>query len=162
MPSSIISLDHEKIKEIQRNRFPFLLVDRATSVVPEVSATGFKNLTANEWFFPVHWEGNSTMPGSLQLEALIQLGSLALLIMPSRKGRTLYLRSLISSNFFIPLRPGDRLDMHAVITKKRRATYEFEATGTIASKAAVTCCYTLVDEIEIRQYLPNTVPSCDI
>ena len=31
---------------------------------------GYKNLTLNEWYFPVHFPGKPIMPRTIQLEAL--------------------------------------------------------------------------------------------
>ena len=39
-----IKLDHSEILEYQKNRFPYLMIDMATDVVPGESAKGFKNL----------------------------------------------------------------------------------------------------------------------
>ena len=34
---------------------------------------GYKNLSNNEWFVPIHFENNPNMPGALQLEAMAQM-----------------------------------------------------------------------------------------
>ena len=65
--SEIYSLNGQELQRYQPNRYPFLMIDRVTSVSPGIYAEGFKNLTNNEWFFPKHFEGNPNMPGALQL-----------------------------------------------------------------------------------------------
>ena len=52
------SLDCEELKKYQPNRYPFLMIDRVTEVLPGKYAKGYKNLTNNEWYFPVHFPGN--------------------------------------------------------------------------------------------------------
>lgn len=43
-------LDTQKIKEIIRHRYPFLLVDRILEIEEGKRAVGIKNVTANEDF----------------------------------------------------------------------------------------------------------------
>ena len=56
------------IMEMLPHRYPFLLVDKMTDVVPGKSATGFKNVTMNEPFFTGHFPNNPVMPGVLQMK----------------------------------------------------------------------------------------------
>src|SRR4051794_7403248 len=57
------------------HRYPFLLVDRAESYVPNESIVGIKNVTFNEPFFEGHFPGNPVMPGVLIIEAIAQSGA---------------------------------------------------------------------------------------
>ena len=52
-------LDIEQIRSILPHRYPFLLVDRMIEVVPNKSAKGYKNISANEDCFNGHFPGNS-------------------------------------------------------------------------------------------------------
>ena len=82
-----IQLNHSEILEYQKNRFPYLMIDMATEVIPGESAKGFKNLTSNDWFFECHFEGDPNMPGMLQVEALVQMSALSVLTLPENKGK---------------------------------------------------------------------------
>ena len=88
-----ITLDFEGILEYQKNRFPYLMIDVATEIIPGKSAKGFKNLTSNDWFFDCHFEGDPNMPGMLQAEALVQMSALSVLTLPGNKGKVVYLVS---------------------------------------------------------------------
>ena len=68
------SLNGVQLLEYQPNRYPFLMIDYVTKVIPGKEAKGFKNFTNNEWFFPIHFPGHPNVPGALQLEALAQSG----------------------------------------------------------------------------------------
>lgn len=61
-----------EILESIPHRYPFLLVDKLIDVVPGESATGIKNVTINEPFFPGHFPQKPVMPGVLILEAMAQ------------------------------------------------------------------------------------------
>ena len=71
------SLNSIELQEYQPNRYPFLMIDVVEWVVPGKSARGYKNLTMNEWYFPMHFPGHPNMPGALQLEALAQMLTVA-------------------------------------------------------------------------------------
>ena len=51
------SMDITEIMEYEANRFPYLLIDKITEIVPGKYAKGYKNLTFNEWYFPCHFVG---------------------------------------------------------------------------------------------------------
>ena len=67
------SLNSVELLDYQPNRYPFLMIDYVTEVIPGKSAKGYKNFTNNEWFFPIHFVGHPNVPGALQLEALAQM-----------------------------------------------------------------------------------------
>ena len=70
--------DLEAIKGILPHRYPFLMIDYVTDVEPGKYAKGFKNLTNNEWYFPIHFPKGPNMPGALQLEAMAQMLTVAI------------------------------------------------------------------------------------
>ena len=95
----MIELDKKKILEIQKNRPPYLMIDHATKVVPGKSASGYKDLELDEWFFKVHWEGDPNMPGMLQIESLVQMSSLSILCLPGNEGKFMYLIAATNLKF---------------------------------------------------------------
>ena len=74
-----MTLDSNQIMEILPHRFPFQLVDRITECEPGVRAVGRKCVTVNEQFFCGHFPQKHVMPGVLIIEALAQVGAVALL-----------------------------------------------------------------------------------
>ena len=59
------SLNSVELQEYQPNRYPFLMIDYVDEVSPGKYARGYKNMTMNEWFFPVHFPSGPNMPGAL-------------------------------------------------------------------------------------------------
>ena len=60
------SLDAVELLRFQPNRYPFLMIDYVTKVIPGKSADGYKNFTNNEWFFPKHFVGQVEVRGGLK------------------------------------------------------------------------------------------------
>ena len=49
------TVDAKRIMEMLPHRYPFLMIDRVTNIVPNEGATGIKNVTANEAQFQGHF-----------------------------------------------------------------------------------------------------------
>ncbi len=108
-----------EILEMLPHRYPFMLVDRVTEIVPGERIAGFKNLTYNEPFFQGHFPGAPIMPGVLQIEALAQLSGILLLQKPEDRGSLAYFMAIDRARFRKPVVPGDRLDLVGTVLKMK-------------------------------------------
>ena len=107
----------KEIKEILPHRHPFLLVDCIEELEPGVKAVGYKNLTYDESFFAGHFPGEPVMPGVLIVEALAQVGAVAILSQPEFKGKTAYFAAIKEAKFKGKVVPGDVLMLETEIIK---------------------------------------------
>lgn len=112
-------LGAREIKEIIPHRYPMLLVDRVTEIVDGVSAKGYKNVTINEQFFNGHYPEHPVMPGVLILEALAQVGAVAILSKEENKGKLPLFAGADKVRWKKQVVPGDRLDLSVEIIKMR-------------------------------------------
>ncbi len=112
-------LDARAIQSIIPHRWPFLLVDRIDELEPGVRAVGVKNVTINEPFFQGHFPGHPIMPGVLIVEALAQVGSVAILSKEENKGKVGYFAGIDSFRFRKPVQPGDVLRLEVSLTRVR-------------------------------------------
>lgn len=102
-------LSIEDIKKILPHREPFLMVDRVDELESGVMAKGIKAVSANEWFFQGHFAEFKVMPGVLIVEAMAQVGGIALLTMEEMKGRLAFLGKIKNAKFSEKVVPGDVL-----------------------------------------------------
>lgn len=112
-------LNTKEIMEIIPHRYPFLLVDTAEFLEDEIGAIGYKNVTMNEPYFQGHFPAEPVMPGVLIVEALAQVGAIALLSQDAYKGKIAYFGGIKEARFRNKVVPGDRLQLECRIIKQK-------------------------------------------
>ena len=135
MDKQVLSLNALELQDFQPNRYPCLMLDYVAEVVPGVYAKGYKNLTNNEWYFPVHFVDRPNMPGALQLEALAQLLTVAITTLPNLKGSITHALSH-SVRFRREIIPGDRLDLEVKVLSWEKGICKGEGKGRVQGKLA--------------------------
>jgi len=126
-----MELDINQIKEIIPHRYPFLLVDRILEVDEGKRAVGIKNVSANEEFFNGHFPDYPVMPGVLIVEALAQVGAVAMLIKDENRGRLAFFAGIDNCRFKRQVRPGDQLRLEVEMTRVRGTFGKGRGTATV-------------------------------
>lgn len=152
--SEAFSLNSLQLQEYQPNRYPFLMIDYVDEVIPGKSARGYKNLTINEWYFPVHFPGGPNMPGALQLEALAQMLTVAITTLPGLKGKVTHAMKHIV-RFRKEVLPSDKFLIETQVLSWSRGICKGKGiaytNGEIACEAEMLIT---IPEI-LQQYLPK-------
>ncbi|MDE6312767.1 MAG: 3-hydroxyacyl-ACP dehydratase FabZ [Lachnospiraceae bacterium] len=112
-------LSTKEIMEIIPHRQPFLLIDTIEELQEGVKAVGKKCVSYNEPFFAGHFPTEPVMPGVLIVEAMAQVGAVALLSKDEFKGKTAYFGGINSAKFKQKVVPGDVLMLELEITKQK-------------------------------------------
>ena len=141
-----MELNIDQIESILPHRHPFLLVDKITECLPGQGAKGIKCVTANEPFFQGHFPGFKVMPGVLIIEALAQVGAVAILTEEENKGRLALFGGIKNARFKRQVRPGDVLELQCQLTARKGpvgfGTAEARVDGRLACKAELTFALT--------------------
>ena len=106
-----------QITDVIPHRYPFLLIDTIEEIEEGKKATGKKCVSGNELFFQGHFPGNPVMPGVLIIEALAQVGAVALLSCPGMNGKTAYFAGIDKARFRRKVLPGDVLMLETEIIR---------------------------------------------
>jgi 3-hydroxyacyl-[acyl-carrier-protein] dehydratase len=129
-------IEAQEIQRIIPHRYPFLLVDRIIEIEFGVRAVGIKNVSANEPFFQGHFPGYPVMPGVLIVEALAQVGAIALLGTDEHRGKMAFFAGIDGVRFKRQVRPGDTLRLEVELGRLRRGVGTGTATATVDGQLA--------------------------
>lgn len=132
------TLDSNQIEQILPHRYPFALVDRITDHEPGQWAMGRKCVSVNELFFCGHFPGQHVMPGVLILEALAQVGAVAILSEEENRGKIALFGGVKNARFRRQVKPGDVLEMTCELTARRGPVGTGHAVARVDGKPAVT------------------------
>lgn len=113
-----MKLDSNEIEKIIPHRYPFLLVDRIIDGEEGNWAVGIKNVSINEHFFSGHFPEYHVMPGVLIIEALSQVGAVALLSLEENRGKIAFFAGIKSAKFKRQVIPGDQLYLECKLERK--------------------------------------------
>lgn len=103
--------------DVLPHRPPFLFVDELVELVPGTAAVGRWHLTGDEAFFAGHFPGRPTLPGVLMVEALAQVGAVALLTSPRYAGKLPLFGGIDGVRFRRQATPGETLDLRVEMTR---------------------------------------------
>ncbi|MCM3586910.1 3-hydroxyacyl-ACP dehydratase FabZ [Mesobacillus maritimus] len=129
-------LDINEIKEIIPHRYPFLLVDKIIEVEDGKRAVGLKNVSANEEFFNGHFPDYPVMPGVLIVEALAQVGAVAMLKPEANRGKLAFFAGIDNCRFKRQVKPGDQLRLEVEMIKVRGPMGKGKAVATVDGEIA--------------------------
>ena len=91
-------------------------------------------MTANEPFFQGHFPGYKVMPGVLIIEALAQVGAVAILTVPENRGKLALFGGIKNARFKRQVRPGDVLELECELTAQRGPVGFGTATAAVNGK----------------------------
>ena len=142
----------KEIMEIIPHRYPFLLIDTIEEIEPGVRGVKFQALgifngkhhnslpegcilvfKINQGHFPQ----NPVMPGVLIIEALAQVGAVAMLSQESFQGKTAYFAGIQNARFREKILPGDVLMLETEIIKVKGPIGVGKAVAKVNGKKAV-------------------------
>jgi len=148
------SLNALELQKYQPNRYPFLMIDYVTEVIPGKCAKGYKNLTNNEWYFPHHFPEGPNMPGALQLEALAQMLTVALTTLPGLAGSVTHAMKHIV-RFRKEVLPGDRFEIETEVISWNRGMCKGVGRGYTNGELACEAEMLITIPTILEKYLPK-------
>lgn len=132
-----MELDSNQIQEILPHRYPFQLVDKVTDYEPGKWAKGIKCVSVNEMQFCGHFPGEHVMPGVLVIEALAQVGAIAILSEEENKGKIAFFAGIKNARFKRQIKPGDVIEMECELTDRKGPIGNGKAVAKVDGKVAV-------------------------
>lgn len=141
-----MELSNKEIMNILPHRYPFLLVDKVVDYEPGKWAEGIKCVSANEMQFLGHFPNEPVMPGVLIIEALAQVGAIAVLTEEENEGKLVFFGGIKNARFKKKVVPGDVLTMRCELTARRGPVGFGKAEAYVDGKVAATAELTFAIE----------------
>nr|WP_317361639.1 3-hydroxyacyl-ACP dehydratase FabZ [uncultured Blautia sp.] len=132
------TLNIKEIQEIIPHRYPFLLIDQIEDYEPGEFAVGYKCVTYREDFFKGHFPEKPVMPGVLIIEALAQVGAVAILSIPENQGKIAFFGGISKCRFKGMVVPGDKLKLETKIIKRKGPLGVGEAVASVDGKVVAS------------------------
>ncbi len=131
----------DEIKKLIPHRYPFLLIDKVTDIVKNESATGVKNVTVNEPYFPGHFPSSSVVPGVLQVESMAQTAAVlvAKSLNFSESNALVLLTTIDNAKFRKPVIPGDVMSLVISVKRIRNKLWKFYGQVMVDSQRVSEC-----------------------
>ncbi|HIP50687.1 MAG TPA: 3-hydroxyacyl-ACP dehydratase FabZ [Campylobacterales bacterium] len=132
--------DVVEIQKILPHRYPFLLVDRVTSLEKGESIEAFKNVSISEPVFQGHFPDHPIYPGVMIIEGMAQAGGVLAFQSSSDNdkeamaNKVVYFMSIDKAKFRSPVTPGDKLIYKLTVIKQRGAIWQLDAKAYVDEK----------------------------
>jgi 3-hydroxyacyl-[acyl-carrier-protein] dehydratase len=127
-------LDINEIKNIIPHRDPFLFIDEITELEAGVKAVGIKQIKKDEYFLKGHFPDYPVVPGVIIVEALAQVGAVAILSLKENKGKLVFFAGVDKFRFKKQVLPGDKLRLEVQIIKSKRSIGKSNAVAYVDDK----------------------------
>ena len=134
--SEPLSFDIHQIMNLLPHRYPFLMIEKMRDVVLGKSAVGIKNVSINEQLFQGHFPQKPVFPGVMIVEAMAQTASALVVETLGLAGKDplVYFMSLDATKFRKLVEPGDQLELHVELIRKRGNVWKFAGKGIVDGK----------------------------
>jgi len=118
------------------HRPPFLFVDELVELEAGQRARGLWRLTGDETFFGGHFPGRPTLPGVLMVEAIAQLGAVAVLADQRFTGKLPLFGGVDGARFRRQVGPGDTLELEVELGRMSARAGKGHGRATVGGELA--------------------------
>ena len=127
-------LNIKRVMEYLPHRFPFLLIDRVTELIPGERVVAIKNITINEPCFQGHFPEYPVYPGVLMLEAMAQTMAFitfSKIGFEKRPEKIYYFAGIDKARFKKQVEPGDQIIIKTELLQSSQGVAKFSSVAYV-------------------------------
>ena len=140
-PKLELPLDVVAIQKLIPHRYPFLLIDKVISLVPEQSIIAIKNVSISDPILQGHFPGQPIYPGVLMVEGIAQAAGVLGVYSTNNKVQSVLLGAIQDARFRRIVEPGTTLRYEVNLDKKRGGFYWFKGHAYVDEEMAVSVTF---------------------
>lgn len=148
-------MEINQIFKCQKNRYPFLFIDRILDIAPGKSAMAIKAFSYNEMFFPGHFEDDPNVPGFIQLECLVQTFLMTFQSLSEYSGLQASDAEFSNVRFLRKIVPGEVLRIEATLNSVKRGIAIGSARSFVNDEAACRAEFIVVVPDILNKFIPS-------
>ncbi len=126
----MLNFDQNQIIQLLQIRPPFLMISNAFDIDPGISSSAILNLNSNDWFFDCHLKEHEAMPGTLQIEAMLQTFVLSIYTLSEYNNKIAFVVD-IKTKLFKKVSSNSKLVINTKIISNKRGIFKGVGTGHI-------------------------------
>jgi len=126
-----LPFDQTVIQRILPHRYPFLLVDRITEFEPDKRIVGIKNVSVNENSLAREPGRMPTLPSSILIEAVAQVGAILILAKPENRDKLIFFMGIDHVRFRKAVCAGDQVLITATVKRLRARMGWLQGVATV-------------------------------
>lgn len=153
--SDVKKININDILLFQKNRYPYLFIDKVTKLTPGKHALVEKAFTYNEMFFPGHFDDEPNVPGFIQVECLVQSFLMTFQSMPEYSGMQASDSEFKNVRFQRKVVPGDLLVIEATLHSIKRGVAIGSATSSVNGQIACSAEFIVALPEILGQFKPK-------
>lgn len=119
-------LKKNKISKLLKISDPFLMIDNLSIRKDKKKSISEKKIKSNDWFFKCHFLNEPVMPGTLQIEAMLQ-SIVTTLYLIDKNEKNKYLITKTNTNFYLKIDKPGKLSINSEILKNENGFIEAKA-----------------------------------
>ncbi len=140
-PKFELPLDVVAIQKIIPHRYPFLLIDKVTALVPGKSVVALKNVSISDPILQGHFPGKPIYPGVLMVEGIAQAAGVLGVLSVDEKVETVLLGAIQEARFRRIVEPGTTLRYEVTLEKQRGGFCWFKGSAYVDQEIAVNVTF---------------------
>ena len=136
-----LPLGINEIKKCIPHRYPFLLVDKITSLEPGKSVVGVKNISISDPILQGHFPEFPVFPGVLMIEGMAQTSAILGYYSVPEPYKEVLLTEVSQSRFKRMVLPGDQLKYDVTLEKSRAPFFWFRGKVFVDDQLAASISF---------------------